>query len=281
MDDVKNLPVAALPVHPGETEIHRILGFRITACNTAVCNPPLPTLRPRYFEFYSLCQLIAGRGFLWTPKEGFSELLPGDGVLAPPGWVHSYGGMGSRFTEDFICFAGPVAERLAEAGLLSAGRVHLGSGRRLLPLIEAASDVSDLGQIRANALLQGFLAEMRMENHSIQETSSSRRVDQLLEMLRRELPPYKTIAEMAGACNLGEGRFRRIFREKTGMNPKTYMEELRMHRAAQRLIHSDIPLGDIARELGYVDRYQFSKAFKKRMGLAPSAYRRAYAPGMV
>jgi AraC-like DNA-binding protein len=46
-----------------------------------------------------------------------------------------------------------------------------------------------------------------------------------------------------------------------------------MDRAAARLRVDDSPLKEIAAELGFCDEFHFSKLFKRRTGLSPSAYR--------
>ncbi|MCG8452526.1 MAG: AraC family transcriptional regulator [Spirochaetales bacterium] len=280
MEDVKNLheSVLCLPVHPGEGVIHKQLGMRITASGKGVTYPPMRRPEPRYFEFYSLSHLIEGEGFLWTPHQGERLLRPGDAVLMGPGQVHSYGGKGSSFTEDYICFVGNVVDGLAQAGALESGLRSLGRERRILPLIDAAQDLSDLGQMKANALLHRFLVDLHEEGFSGWD-GTSHRIDRLLKRLHSQPGVGWTLSMMAQSCNLGEAQFRRVFRERTGRNPKAYLEELRIRAAGELLASSDASLDEIARRMGYADRFHFSKTFKRLRSMAPRDYRRAYWPG--
>jgi two-component system response regulator YesN len=47
-----------------------------------------------------------------------------------------------------------------------------------------------------------------------------------------------------------------------------------------RLQADDAPLKEIAAELGFCDEFHFSKLFKRRTGLSPSAYRTQVLGGM-
>jgi AraC-like DNA-binding protein len=54
-----------------------------------------------------------------------------------------------------------------------------------------------------------------------------------------------------------------------------------MHLAAQRLKHTDEPVGSIARSLGYRSEYAFNRAFARERGRPPGRFRREYAqPGL-
>jgi AraC family transcriptional regulator len=74
-------------------------------------------------------------------------------------------------------------------------------------------------------------------------------------------------------AHLSEGRFRRLFREVAGCAPKAYYENLRLARAVPWLQAGQMNLAGIAERLNYSSAFHFSRAFKKRYGLPPSAYR--------
>ncbi|HHV95009.1 MAG TPA: AraC family transcriptional regulator [Clostridiaceae bacterium] len=68
-----------------------------------------------------------------------------------------------------------------------------------------------------------------------------------------------------------------IFKAKTGMTITQYMENQRIVRAKQLLANSDMSINEISRQLGYYDRYHFTKAFKKATGYTPGSYRKQNA----
>ena len=60
------------------------------------------------------------------------------------------------------------------------------------------------------------------------------------------------------------------------MTPKRYLLSLRMEQAREKLLHSDLPLEEIAEQTGYADRFHFSKAFRNFYGEPPASYRKKY-----
>ena len=86
-------------------------------------------------------------------------------------------------------------------------------------------------------------------------------------------------AELAARCGLGVNQFIRRFRSVVGLTPGQYGLERRTAIAAQRLIVGAERIDDLAVELGFTDRFHFSRAFSARLGVSPAAYRRSHQGG--
>jgi AraC-like DNA-binding protein len=63
------------------------------------------------------------------------------------------------------------------------------------------------------------------------------------------------------------------FRERVGRPPMRYLTEVRMRDAAGYLATGRLTLHEVARRAGYDSEAAFAKAFKRRFGLTPGAYR--------
>ena len=59
------------------------------------------------------------------------------------------------------------------------------------------------------------------------------------------------------------------------MRTVEYIQNLKTDMAKHLLISGEKPIREIAWELGYADQFAFSKSFRKRFGISPSACRRA------
>ena len=88
------------------------------------------------------------------------------------------------------------------------------------------------------------------------------------------------VTAMAAQSGLGERSFLRRFRQATGQSPMEYVQTLRIEEAKQLLDTTDMPLDDVAAEVGYVEPASFRRLFRKLVGLSPSAYRRRHSPGL-
>lgn len=81
------------------------------------------------------------------------------------------------------------------------------------------------------------------------------------------------IQEIAEYCGLNRSYLTRIFQEATGETPQEYLIRHRMSKARQLLKTTQFPIQHIAYSVGYTDPFAFSKLFKQKNGMSPSAYR--------
>lgn len=67
--------------------------------------------------------------------------------------------------------------------------------------------------------------------------------------------------------------FSKIFKEETGRNFVEYVTEIRMNRAKELLLKTDMSMKEICSEIGYADPNYFSRIFKKNTGVTPTEYK--------
>lgn len=83
-----------------------------------------------------------------------------------------------------------------------------------------------------------------------------------------------TNADLAAACAMSEDHFIRVFRRLVGQTPAQYVLERRVAVAAQRLAFTGASIEAIAESVGFANRFHFTAAFSRRMGIGPAAYRK-------
>ncbi len=228
--------------------------------------------KERRFEFYSLSHMYKGRGKLHLNGR-ITDIYPGDAILICPGEWNFYGGSnGECYMEDAIRFCGRIPDMMRNCGMLNSKVVKFGTVRRLLPLINSINAEEKWAWMKNSLALQNLLVEFFIS--SGKETSEVHPFDAMLETIRNSPPGYwwnvEKAAELRGvSCDC----LRREFLKKTGMLPKHYLEQLKLHQAAERLSTENCSISDIAEKLGYVDYYHFSRRFKKFFGISPQQYR--------
>lgn len=82
-----------------------------------------------------------------------------------------------------------------------------------------------------------------------------------------------TVESTAYNLGISERTLRNLFQSMLGTRPVEYIQSLRMDMARHLLLISDIPIKDIATNLGYADQFVFSKSFRKQLGISPTKYR--------
>ena len=82
-----------------------------------------------------------------------------------------------------------------------------------------------------------------------------------------------SLKEIADASGLSASYFSTIFKEEMGKNLSTYLNQLRIEKAAAYLTGTSLSLNKIAKSCGFLDQSWFSKIFKIHMGRSPARYR--------
>jgi two-component system response regulator YesN len=70
------------------------------------------------------------------------------------------------------------------------------------------------------------------------------------------------------------GNLSRLFRRRYGLSFQGYLQKLRMDKAADLLVATRLPVGSIARRVGYRDFSRFGQYFKRRYHATPRQWRK-------
>lgn len=84
------------------------------------------------------------------------------------------------------------------------------------------------------------------------------------------------IPRLAAMENLSHSRYITLFRQQMGVSPTAYLIGLRMERASEPLLNTDMCVKQIGILVGYEDPQFFSKLFKKHVGQSPTQYRKVF-----
>jgi AraC-like DNA-binding protein len=83
--------------------------------------------------------------------------------------------------------------------------------------------------------------------------------------------PSLSVKSISEYCFVSESYLRKLFSDKLGRSPFQYITDVRMQKA-ETLLYEKRPIVEIARLVGYSDVYQFSRAYKRYYGYAPSIH---------
>jgi len=81
------------------------------------------------------------------------------------------------------------------------------------------------------------------------------------------------VANLAGMCGMSESHFGRLFKAAFGTSPIDWLRRERINQAKRRLVETTDAMKEIAEQVGYRDRFFFSKDFKALTGLTPREFR--------
>jgi AraC family transcriptional activator FtrA len=102
------------------------------------------------------------------------------------------------------------------------------------------------------------------------------RFQRVVEWTRRHLGEEILVRRLAGLAAMSERNFLRRFREATGTTPKAWLLHERIGRAQELIETTHESLERIAERCGFRAPETFRVAFRRRVGLPPSKYRRQF-----
>lgn len=74
-------------------------------------------------------------------------------------------------------------------------------------------------------------------------------------------------------CGISYTYFKKLFIEKFGVPPVRYVNNIRLERSSELLLTNKYQVGEIAKMCGFENVYYFSKKFKEKYLLSPTAYK--------
>jgi AraC-like DNA-binding protein len=104
----------------------------------------------------------------------------------------------------------------------------------------------------------------------IRHASALRRAERFI---RENYTRKISLRETAEISGLSAPYFSTIFREEMGENFSTYINRLRVEKAALMMRETGMILNEIAEACGFEDQSWFSKIFKSHTGMSPGKYR--------
>ncbi len=95
------------------------------------------------------------------------------------------------------------------------------------------------------------------------------------QLLDREFAAPITIQHLSQEVALSPYYLIRLFRRIYKQSPHQYLMQVRIAKAKELLINSDLSITEICADVGFESLGSFSTLFRKIVGLSPSAYRRS------
>jgi len=158
-----------------------------------------------------------------------------------------------------------------------------------LPHLRAA--MTAVGAELASGGPGGPLAAESLANllavHLIRHVSAPRRLERgrdgvlprgrlraVVEYIEEHLDGCPTLAQLAAVVRLNPYHFARQFKAATGLPPHQYVILRRVERAKELLqAGTDLSLAEVALRAGFSDQSQFSRHFKRLVGVTPGQFR--------
>lgn len=159
--------------------------------------------------------------------------------------------------------------------------IHPRDSREIERLIMAIIYEYDNRMVHSDYLMQGLflqlfgtiLREIKW-NHGNRESVHSDIVQQARNFLANNLGRNISLDELADHVHASKYYLSHQFSKTFGVPPIQYHRNMRISRAKYLLVHTRMPIREIAEQTGFQSASLFTKTFQKQEKISPSIYRK-------
>jgi AraC-like DNA-binding protein len=99
------------------------------------------------------------------------------------------------------------------------------------------------------------------------------RVLKVIRFIEANINKKLSNSEIASLVNMAPNSFARLFKEEMHITLHNFIQNRKIARSCELFEHTNKTIEDVAYNLGYSDRYHFSRVFKTVTGLTPGIYK--------
>jgi AraC-like DNA-binding protein len=229
-----------------------------------------PALPPTRLEYMDVTVLF--RGVMRYGINGSPVLLhAGDAIVFAPGDVRERASGG---TAAYCSFNVRLTEEERAALPRVSGVIRGGAVPEIEALQTLYENTMNVSAPYVAARRQRYFEAIYL---TLCDTAASSVKDPHVAAIRKYISEHMsepiTLEEIGRAVFLTPNYCNTIFRRAMGTTIMQYLLTQRMQEAKELLAHSDVPMKEIARRLGYREYNYFSSQFKKFTHLTPSQFR--------
>jgi AraC family transcriptional regulator len=104
-----------------------------------------------------------------------------------------------------------------------------------------------------------------------------KRLQPAVEFLNEHSETHTSLVDLAALCGVSIYHFARSFSAQLGCAPFEYQRALRLEKARELLRESDLAVETVGITVGIENASNFSRLFRRTVGLSPSEYRRLHS----
>lgn len=215
-------------------------------------------------------------------------LSPGELILYPPHSFHSVAASTGtvvsivgfstdslalhRLTGQSLLLSGASKEDL-DTIIILGQKIMIGTPDTQLRGMVLRENVTPAETQRLSNLLELFLldlfkTETRSNNQNFRDDQFTAFTDYLKKNLNRAL----SLEEICDGCAISAANLQKLCRNQCGCGPVTYFISLKIGAAKRMMQNTSLNFTQIAEQLGFSSVHYFSKLFKAKTGMSPSAY---------
>ena len=236
----------------------------------------------RVLNDYQLLYITEGSGYFESSSFRKQRITAGTVLLLFPGEWHSYSPDNQEgWCEYWVGFRGTGIDKRVKGRFFDPKEplYKIGMSATLTNLYEDIIDFVEREKSGYQQLVSSMVLHMlgyiyyKERNRQYADSGNVELINRARMMMRSHPGDTLSPEQLAEVLGVGYSKFRRMFKDYTGVSPAQYRLQLKLIRAKELLTSGTLNISEIAYELGFENVSQFSTFFRKREGITPSAFR--------
>ncbi|RAV22387.1 AraC family transcriptional regulator [Paenibacillus contaminans] len=126
------------------------------------------------------------------------------------------------------------------------------------------------------SILRMYAIEISLDLSPIRYIEQYAKLKPAVDYIEKQYANKMNLEEISSQSNMSSFHFSREFKKLFGMTPMQMVTDVRLHRAKQLLLDSNISITEVAGLIGFYDVGHFSKVFKQKNGYTPLQFRKGF-----
>lgn len=237
----------------------------------------------RVLQEYQLVYITNGQGVFESESFGEMAIKAGTVMVLFPNEKHRYKpDSQTGWDEYWVGIKGAVVDNLVISGYLKPDSpcLYIGFNESVLNIYNSIIAETKKEKPGYQPLISGAVMHLVGICHAAIKQSATENkeeeviIDKARLLFRSNISNAYSAEQAAIELNVGYSRFRKLFKNYTGLSPGQYYLQLKIERAKELLSNSHTPVKEISIDLNFDSSFYFSKIFKEKTGLQPTEYRK-------
>ncbi|MDQ1912556.1 response regulator [Paenibacillus sp. GD4] len=153
--------------------------------------------------------------------------------------------------------------------------MEYGASNYILKLSMSVKDLRDTLQKIRLELEKTAPTVKESEAASAKDKIKHPEVNKIIQYIEEHYQEEITVKQLSQQVMMGENYVSTLFKKKTGKTIIHYLHELRVKKAIEYLLHTDMTVSEIGIKVGFFNDNYFIKIFKRMTGSTPNQYRKS------
>lgn len=236
----------------------------------------------RVLDEYQFIYITRGTGIFESDNCRYQQVKAGTVILLFPGERHRYKpNEDTGWDEYWIGLKGDIIDNLVKNGFFKPEQpcLYIGFNEQVFNIFDMIIEKTKTETTGYQPLISGAALHLMGSLHAILKQNSVEHADREVLvnkariLFRSNIDKPFSPEQAAEELQVGYSWFRKVFKSYTGLSPGQYCIQLKIEKARAMLADPGLSVKEIAYNLKFESSFYFSKLFKEKTGITPTAYR--------